>query len=124
MIEIACRVKPDQVTLVPEKREERTTEGGLDLRQPGSLRPFGLRPGTRRQVLVAATVQRERDGSPVDLEEVLRDVGPVVAHADALLALLGPPRVVAAGRAVGVGREPVVAPLVDDGADVEQAAGR
>lgn len=31
MIEIACRVRPDQVTLVPEKREEVTTEGGLDV---------------------------------------------------------------------------------------------
>jgi len=31
MIEIACRVKPCQVTLVPEKREEITTEGGLDV---------------------------------------------------------------------------------------------
>jgi len=30
MIEIACRVRPDQVTLVPERREEITTEGGLD----------------------------------------------------------------------------------------------
>ncbi|MFM7185947.1 MAG: pyridoxine 5'-phosphate synthase [Planctomycetota bacterium] len=30
MIEIACRVRPCQVTLVPEKREEITTEGGLD----------------------------------------------------------------------------------------------
>jgi pyridoxine 5-phosphate synthase len=29
MVEIACRVKPDMCTLVPEKREERTTEGGL-----------------------------------------------------------------------------------------------
>jgi pyridoxine 5-phosphate synthase len=28
---IACDVKPDQVTLVPEKREEVTTEGGLDI---------------------------------------------------------------------------------------------
>lgn len=28
---IALKVKPDQVTLVPEKREEITTEGGLDL---------------------------------------------------------------------------------------------
>lgn len=28
---IACETKPDQVTLVPEKREEVTTEGGLDL---------------------------------------------------------------------------------------------
>ncbi|MCG8584945.1 MAG: pyridoxine 5'-phosphate synthase [Pirellulales bacterium] len=31
MIAIACDVKPDQVTLVPEKREEITTEGGLDV---------------------------------------------------------------------------------------------
>jgi len=30
MIDIACRVRPCQVTLVPEKREEVTTEGGLD----------------------------------------------------------------------------------------------
>jgi pyridoxine 5-phosphate synthase len=31
MIDIACRVRPDQVTLVPEKRDEVTTEGGLDV---------------------------------------------------------------------------------------------
>ena len=31
MIAIACQVKPDQVTLVPERREEITTEGGLDV---------------------------------------------------------------------------------------------
>jgi pyridoxine 5-phosphate synthase len=31
MIDIACGVKPDQVTLVPERREEITTEGGLDV---------------------------------------------------------------------------------------------
>jgi pyridoxine 5-phosphate synthase len=31
IIEIACRVKPDQVTLVPEHRQEITTEGGLDV---------------------------------------------------------------------------------------------
>jgi len=31
MIEIACRVRPNQVTLVPERREEITTEGGLDV---------------------------------------------------------------------------------------------
>ena len=32
MVEIALNVKPDMVTLVPEKREEVTTEGGLDVR--------------------------------------------------------------------------------------------
>lgn len=32
MVKIARRVQPDLVTLVPEKREELTTEGGLDVR--------------------------------------------------------------------------------------------
>ena len=32
IINIAAKVKPDQVTIVPEKREEKTTEGGLDVR--------------------------------------------------------------------------------------------
>lgn len=31
MLEIACRIKPDQVCLVPENREEVTTEGGLNV---------------------------------------------------------------------------------------------
>ncbi len=31
MLEIACKVKPYSVTLVPEKKEEITTEGGLDV---------------------------------------------------------------------------------------------
>jgi pyridoxine 5-phosphate synthase len=31
MIKIALEVKPDMVTLVPEKRQELTTEGGLDM---------------------------------------------------------------------------------------------
>lgn len=31
MIRVALQVRPDLVTLVPERREERTTEGGLDV---------------------------------------------------------------------------------------------
>jgi pyridoxine 5-phosphate synthase len=31
VLEMACQVKPDQATLVPERREEVTTEGGLDV---------------------------------------------------------------------------------------------
>lgn len=31
MVEIALQVRPEQVTLVPERREEVTTEGGLDV---------------------------------------------------------------------------------------------
>jgi pyridoxine 5-phosphate synthase len=39
MLEIARRLKPQQVTLVPERREEITTEGGLDIiSDPGRIR--------------------------------------------------------------------------------------
>ena len=31
VVQIACRTQPQQVSLVPEKREEITTEGGLDI---------------------------------------------------------------------------------------------
>jgi len=31
IVKIACEVKPEQATLVPEKRQELTTEGGLDV---------------------------------------------------------------------------------------------
>ena len=51
MIAIALRVSPQQVTLVPEKREEITTEGGLDVsrertrvaRALNTLRAAGIR---------------------------------------------------------------------------------
>lgn len=47
ILEIACRTKPDQVTLVPERREEVTTEGGLDV--------------TGQRDRVAKTISRLRD---------------------------------------------------------------
>jgi pyridoxine 5-phosphate synthase len=31
ILEIACKVRPEQATLVPERRQELTTEGGLDV---------------------------------------------------------------------------------------------
>jgi pyridoxine 5-phosphate synthase len=31
IVDIACRAKPDEATLVPERRQELTTEGGLDV---------------------------------------------------------------------------------------------
>jgi pyridoxine 5-phosphate synthase len=34
IVAIACRLRPYQTTLVPERREEITTEGGLDLGRP------------------------------------------------------------------------------------------
>ena len=41
MVEIATRVKPHAACIVPERREERTTEGGLDAAgQDNTLRPL------------------------------------------------------------------------------------
>ncbi len=41
MLEIACAIEPDMVTLVPEKRDEQTTEGGLDVvSHAGRLRDY------------------------------------------------------------------------------------
>jgi pyridoxine 5-phosphate synthase len=34
VVALACRIRPYQATLVPERREEITTEGGLDLSRP------------------------------------------------------------------------------------------
>lgn len=31
IVDIACKIQPDQVTIVPERRQELTTEGGLDV---------------------------------------------------------------------------------------------
>ncbi|WP_348652749.1 pyridoxine 5'-phosphate synthase [Polyangium sp. 6x1] len=45
MIGIASRVRPDVITLVPERREERTTEGGLDV--------IGQRAGVEAAVKMA-----------------------------------------------------------------------
>jgi pyridoxine 5-phosphate synthase len=40
IVTIACDIKPDQATLVPERRQEITTEGGLDVAgDPARVRP-------------------------------------------------------------------------------------
>jgi pyridoxine 5-phosphate synthase len=36
VLALACRIRPYQATLVPERREEITTEGGLDLSRPNA----------------------------------------------------------------------------------------
>ena len=54
MVAIALEVKPDMVTLVPERREEVTTEGGLDV------------AGQRSQ-LSAVVEQLQSNGIPVSL---------------------------------------------------------
>jgi pyridoxine 5-phosphate synthase len=42
MIGIACALKPDRVTLVPERREELTTEGGLEVARHAAALTAGV----------------------------------------------------------------------------------
>jgi pyridoxine 5-phosphate synthase len=57
MVRVALDVRPDAVTLVPERREERTTEGGLDVvRGATELRPLARRlveAGIRLSLFIA-----------------------------------------------------------------------
>jgi pyridoxine 5-phosphate synthase len=55
MVRIAREVKPDVVSLVPEKREERTTEGGLDV------------TGAARAAVARAVEALGKDGIAVSL---------------------------------------------------------
>ena len=61
MVDVALRLRPHQVTLVPEKREEITTEGGLALDSPGASDRLGAalerlhRAGIRTSLFVDPT---------------------------------------------------------------------
>jgi pyridoxine 5-phosphate synthase len=107
VLETACQVKPDQATLVPERREEITTEGGLDivgrrdrvadavarLRDAGISVSLFLAPDPR-QIEVAAELKADAvelhtgqyanacRGEELDRQlEVLREAGRLVRQA-------------------------------------------
>jgi len=75
MLAIATRLRPHQVTLVPERREEITTEGGLDVRHdPEKLRKGVARlndAGIRTSLFIAPhreAVERSRELGAVAIE--------------------------------------------------------
>jgi pyridoxine 5-phosphate synthase len=61
IVALSCRLRPFQVTLVPERREEVTTEGGLDLAQNrGRLQQVIARlteAGSRVSLFIDPTIQ-------------------------------------------------------------------
>jgi pyridoxine 5-phosphate synthase len=75
MIGVALRLRPHQVTLVPERREEITTEGGLDVAREAPRLRDGLArlndAGIRTSLFIApeeGAVQRSRDIGAVAIE--------------------------------------------------------
>jgi pyridoxine 5-phosphate synthase len=64
ILQIALRTKPDQVTLVPEKRQELTTEGGLDV--VGNFAAVERTAHTLRQADIAVALFIDPDPKQVD----------------------------------------------------------
>jgi len=61
IVRIAEGLEPQQVTLVPERREELTTEGGLDCITWGSRLKDVVRRMHKRGILVSAFIAPDRD---------------------------------------------------------------
>ena len=84
MVEIALRTKPHAVCLVPERREERTTEGGLDVAgQHNRLAPIIQRladNGSRVSLFIEA-VDRQIDIGASTAAEVVEFHTGAYAHA-------------------------------------------
>lgn len=70
IVDLACRLRPHQATIVPERREEVTTEGGLDLRRPNSR----LRETIRRLDEAGIRVSLFIDPDPPTLDAA-KDLG-------------------------------------------------
>lgn len=107
MVAIACEVKPEDCCLVPEKREELTTEGGLDvIRYEEAITEACAKlaaVGTRVSLFIDADIQQidaaKRTGAPVieihtghyaDAEDqaiqqqLLNDITIACEHADSI----------------------------------------
>lgn len=80
MIRIALDVKPHIVTLVPERREERTTEGGLDVVVGGESLARGIarmrEAGIRVSTFIAPDERQIRASAGTGAEEIELHTGP------------------------------------------------
>ncbi|PLX65822.1 MAG: pyridoxine 5'-phosphate synthase [Denitrovibrio sp.] len=64
MVQIALEQKPDMVTLVPEKREELTTEGGLDVK--GNFQPVKDAVSTLRSEGIFVSLFVDADNAQIE----------------------------------------------------------
>lgn len=87
VLDIACEAKPHQVTLVPERREEVTTEGGLDVvgnqEQVAAAVRRLTRAGVRVSLFIDADVHQIEASAALGVDGVELHTGPY-AHAFAV----------------------------------------
>lgn len=101
IVKLACEIQPDQATLVPEKREEVTTEGGLDV--AGDTERVRSATESLRAAGIAISLFVDPDISQIEASATL-GVAAVELHtgayADAKPALVAAEldRLIAAGR--------------------------
>ncbi|ASJ97623.1 MULTISPECIES: pyridoxine 5'-phosphate synthase [Shewanella] len=74
MLDIACEVKPAYVCLVPEKREELTTEGGLDV----AGQQEKIRAAVERLTALGIKVSLFIDADPVQIDATVAVGAPVI----------------------------------------------
>lgn len=74
MIEFACEIQPQYVCLVPEKREELTTEGGLDV--AGQLDK--IRQATARLTAAGCAVSLFIDPAPAQIDAAIACGAPLI----------------------------------------------
>ncbi|MCG9739509.1 pyridoxine 5'-phosphate synthase [Shewanella insulae] len=74
MLDIACEVKPAYVCLVPEKREELTTEGGLDV----AGQQDKIRVAVERLTAQGIKVSLFIDADPVQIDATVAVGAPVI----------------------------------------------
>jgi pyridoxine 5-phosphate synthase len=86
MVDVALRLRPHQVTLVPERREEVTTEGGLDVsHEPEALRDTLLRlteAGIRTSLFIAPDLDAVRRSRDLGADAIELHTGQYAHHAD------------------------------------------
>lgn len=91
MLQIAERVRPYQVTLVPERRAEVTTEGGLDVaREPTELRAAIQRiraAGIRASLFIDADLRMVEASKELGADAIELHTGPYSHSADTSVPL-------------------------------------
>ena len=106
MLAIAERLRPYQVTLVPERREEVTTEGGLDVaREPGKLRD-GLarlkRAGVRTSLFIDPDAGVVRQSHDLGADAIELHTGTYAHHPDSEQAVRALADAAEVGRSLGL----------------------
>ncbi|MDQ6716719.1 MAG: pyridoxine 5'-phosphate synthase [Gemmatimonadota bacterium] len=86
IVDFACRIKPEQATLVPERREEVTTEGGLDVfsdpdRVRGAIAKLSA-AGIRVSLFIDPDVQAVEQSKALGASAVELHTGAYAHHAE------------------------------------------